>query len=405
MNCHAIGTGCVDPPARLRRFAWGVGLFIAFSAVSSAADEERSVSTGVRFRQELRRPINVFLRAVTVRTVTERLAAQHNVAIVLDRRIDPDHVLDVQLAQVTLREGLDLFAAQIAADAAVVGSTIVLGPPASLDRLRTDCVRQVEFLRSLKEDKSRERTFELIQSRTFRWDDLQTPQELLLTVSRTFGVTVVNPELIPHDRWAGGVMANVNAIEALALIAGQFDLTFSWSEDVSAIELKESPQRLTIEDSYDVPAGRDEPALAAAGQECPLAAIRRDGGKLHVVATVREHERIAAILAPESRGPQAAAPDLGPLSRRTFTLTIQRAPAAAVLRTLEAQGVVVEYDADALQSAGIDLTQKISLSLQDAPADRFFQALCDPLGLTFHIEGKTVRLIPPPPPPPPLPPP
>jgi hypothetical protein len=371
----------------------GLGIaLIVLGATASRADLPETVNTGAAFRQELRRPINVYRQQVRVREIVEQLADLHSMAILLDRRLDPDRIVDVQLGQMTLQQGLEQFAAQLDADAAIIGGTVVIGPLQSLDRLRTDIALQYQTWKARTSEDESGRSLPLLLGRTFRWDALQSPSELLQQVAADFGLEVADIALVPHDLWAEGVMADVGAIEALALVAGQFDLTFEWDEDLTSIRLAQSPPRLTVEHAHSVTGMTVEDARETALRECPLAQVEPDGRRLRVVGTIGEHERIAALCTDDRNASRL--PTQGPLRNRTFTLNQKRVSVIAVLRTLETLDVTVEYDPQALRQAGIDLSQKLTLSLHEASADEFFQALCEPLGLTYEIEDKTVRLKP-----------
>ena len=78
-----------------------------FMGIAIAADAPPPLKTGRSFRQELGQAINVYRQRVRVREVVEQLAQMHGIAILLDRRIDPDRVIDLQLTQVTLLQGLE----------------------------------------------------------------------------------------------------------------------------------------------------------------------------------------------------------------------------------------------------------------------------------------------------------
>ncbi|MBX3436416.1 MAG: STN domain-containing protein [Planctomycetaceae bacterium] len=370
------------------------GLLLVLSAVGLVAEEPLPPKSGVRFHQELGRPISVFREQVSLREITQRLTRLHGVAILIDRRIDPDRPINVQLSHVSLGDGLDQIAAQCGADAAVIGATVMIGPPTSLDRMRTDAARQVETLKVLLRETNGSRRRDLLQQRTIRWDDLTTPRQLLEMIGAKFQLAVANDMQLPHDLWAGGVLCDMNAAEGLAFVAAQFDLSFSWNDDASKIELHPSPERLTIAESYRIRPERDAQAIAAAQQACPAATFRQEARRLHVEATIGEHEQIAALLSGEQPAAQSAGVDPGLLHDRRFTLNAPRATLITILKTLESQDVKVEYDAAALQSAGVDLNQRITLMLEDVSAEEFFRALCEPLGLTFFIDGKTVHLRP-----------
>ena len=67
---------------------------------------------------------------------------------------------------------------------------------------------------------------------------------------------------------------------------------------------------------------------------------------------------------------------------------------ARVFQQLADRGVAVQYDAAALSQAGIDLGKQVNVEVENAAADEFFKAICDPLGLKFAIDGTTVALTP-----------
>ena len=96
----------------------------------------------------------------------------------------------------------------------------------------------------------------------------------------------------------------------------------------------------------------------------------------------------------ETQSPEGASPKPAPLASRRFTLTLKRAPAASLFAKLAEQGVQLRYDADALGDAGIDLEQRISVTLENATPDEFFRAICAPLGLSFSIRDDVVTLKP-----------
>ncbi len=354
------------------------------------------LKTGHAFRQALQGAVNIVLPRAEVRNLIDRLATMHGIAIVLDRRIDPNRRIDAQLTQLTLLDGLKFLASQIDAEAAVIGATVVIGLPESLDRIRTDIALQQQALKDRDGEEIRQRTFALLQGRTVRWDDLQTPAQLLGRVADQFELTVDGLELVPHDLWADGVLSKVDAPEALALVAGQFDLTFAWNDDLTRIRLTPSPARLTVEHVHEASRDRIEAALPSARTEFPRAKLERSGRRLRVTGTVGEQEQIARLLDGDSAQEAMPAPDLGPLRNRTFTITTKRATVVSVLRYLETSGVRIIYDPQLLAAAGIDLSRKVTLSLKNATAEELFRSLCEPLGLAFEIEGKTVKLTPPP---------
>ncbi|MCA9076332.1 MAG: STN domain-containing protein [Planctomycetaceae bacterium] len=381
-------------------FSIRVPLLVILLGVSVAnethtwGDEPVPPLTGSRLRDELQKPINVTLPQIRVRDCLKRLSEIHQIAILLDRRVDPDQQIDVQLSQVTLDEGLEFLAELIDADATVVSGTIVIAPPQALDRMRTEIAIQHQLLHDSPVEAAQKQSFALLVGKTLRWDDLTKPSDLLASIAEQFDVTVTDIDLIPHDLWAAGVMNDVSAIEALTLVAGQFELSCQWSDDFLTVQLVPANGRQTIERTHSVNAKRFAEMKSILPEVVPLAEVAYRQGRLSVIATVGEHERIASLLKPEQEDSATPTPVSVPLRNRTFTLKTEQAAVGAILRTLESQGTQIEYDPAALRAAGVSLNEKITLNLEQATADEFFQAVCQPVGLQYEIEGQTLRLSP-----------
>lgn len=366
----------------------------ALFATDAWGDDPSPLLTGSRFRDELDKPINITRPDIRLREFLHRLSDLHRVAILLDRRVNPDQHIDVQLSGVTLSDGLELIAHQVDADAAIVSGTIVIAPPDALDRMRTGIVLQHQFLHASPGEDVQERSFDLLTGKTFRWDDLTMPTDLIASIAHEFDLTLSGDDVIPHDLWAAGVMTDVSAVEALTLIAGQFDLTCRWNADATAVQLAPVAARQSIKQTHSVPPQRYTEIKPVLAEIMPLAELTYQQGHLTAIATVGEHEHIAALLKPETNDTASPMPHSVPLRSRRFTLKTKRAAIGAILRTLESQGARIEYDPAALRAAGIDLNQKVSLSLDQASADEFFQALCEPVDLQYEIEGETLFLSP-----------
>lgn len=118
---------------------------------------------------------------------------------------------------------------------------------------------------------------------------------------------------------------------------------------------------------------------------------------LLVDASADLQEKVEAELNPSKRPvskmgtPQI---DVLPIQRRKFTLRAQKVPVLAVMQKLEQSGIEFEYQPQQLKQAGVDLTQRIDISVQNADANEFFDVLFGPLNLSYQIEGIKVTLTP-----------
>lgn len=350
---------------------------------------------GRAFQDELQKTVPAAVwRNAELREVFRQFADDRRVAILLDRRLNPNRELSIEIAGKPVIEAVRELAHEVDAAVSVVGNTLYVGPPETAARLRTLVeLRSGEF-RRLTLELSRERRLELARSATVHWNDLETPRDIVGRITDRYGLEVENRDLIPHDLWASAVLPDADLREALTLVLAQFDFTFELHSDGRSMKIVPIPERVFVEKTYRPRRESAAEALARWPRELPGLEVARDGSGLAVRGTVEQHERLEELLGLRRTPPpvRGAAEPL-PVRKRTFTIK-QRATPAALIATLEASGIQIEYDRDELAAAGIDLSKPIDLDVEGADADEFFRAWCAPLGLDYEIDGLRVRLVP-----------
>lgn len=350
---------------------------------------------GGKFEAELRRPITAAWQSVPLRSVLRRIADERQVTILLDRRIDPTREIAVDFAGTPLAAALETLASQCDADVRAVANAAYVGPSEAAAKVRTLMELRRDELVATESAVPTRRQFELSQRRTIHWNDLDRPEDILRTVGSLYSLEVAGLERIPHDLWAGATLPEVTAGEALSLVLIQFDLTFAWTDRGEGLRIVPAPERPKLERRYR-PRGQTAMATAVEWREAVPGLVTEPAGTQVVVrGTAEQHDAVAELIRP-TRRPRAESSAEGPtpVERRQFSLKIDQVPASALMKKLEESGIVFEYDAEALQAAGIDLDQPISLTIRDAKAEEFFRAVFEPLGLKHSIEGLTVRLRP-----------
>lgn len=389
MNSRAVTIAQSTPGYRgiVRSFAL-LG-FLAAPAVS----EEVAWLTGAALDRALQQPVSLAREQVELRELVETFGASQRAACLLDRRIDPTQRVTLTATSLPVRQVLEGLARQVDAASGRLGATVLIGRRDQLDRLLTTAAALQAELRTSR-DVSANRRLQLLSARTLGWQPLDRPSDVLQSIGRSWSIDVLNPERVPHDLWAGGTAAGIDAVEALTLVLGQFDLSFAWRKEGRAIEIVLAPESPTVVRSHRPRSLSPPAALARIEEQQPGAAVVRRGTSLEVTATVLQHEAIAQLLG-EVAPATAPGPEPVPLSRRRFPLVrIVRKPLGPVLEGLKQQGIDVIYDPQELRSAGIDLEGLISLELENATAEELFDRLCRPVGLRYEIDGSKVRLHP-----------
>ena len=359
------------------------------SASSGGANPTARWATGGALAQRLNTPIGVTLGGSPLREGLYRFGQTQGVAVLLDRRIDPGQQLDVTLHQVPLGEALRRIAEAGGMGVAQLGPLFYFGPAPAAARLRTLAALNREKLQGLPHEAARR----LAQSRSFRWDDLATPRELLIALAREGRFELEGLERVPHDLWAGAELPPLALADRLTLIAAQFELTFSVSPDGTTVRLESIPSEVAVVRRY--PGGPQPEATAARLAEyAPGAQIRISGGDVYVKGTVEEHEQISASRRPPRAKPEpAAADDLR--HTRIERFAVEHEPVGPVLQAIARQlGLELSIDQAAVQRAGISLEQRISIQSEGVSVDDLLEEVCGAAGLAFRREGRRVEIRP-----------
>ena len=331
------------------------------------------------------------------RAVMRSIAREQHLAILLDRRINPNRLFDGDFSGPRMRDVLQQIASKVQAEIRFVGSTVYVGPPRTCARLRTAVQLLYEQLDAISQPDNLKRRNQFMKRSDVVWDDLQEPRLLVQSIADRYDLKITNLDAVPHDLWAAATLPKTNAVESLLLVLGQYDLWFRWHPAGNAIEIMSLPESLLIQKKYTVSRSLSDETAARWKRELPGIVVERSGQQtLLVKATWEQHELIATRKALAKRPGQTVKPQspVVPISRRTFTLTIKDVPASALIKKLEMSGIEFRFDARMLKSAGIDFNQKIQMRVNMADGDAFFHAMFDQMQIRFEIEGVQVRLRP-----------
>jgi len=348
---------------------------------------------GNEFQQALDRPISAGWKNVHLRGILRRIEEDREIAIFLDRRIDPSQTPVVDLNNDTLQAALGGLAERVSASAAVAGNVVMIGPRQSVAKLRTLIQLRSNELVDSQGRFPVGRRFALGKRQTFHWNDLDPPVELIRRIGQRYELTLHGLEKIPHDLWASETLPDVNANEALALVLIQFDLTFQWTEQARGIEIVTVPENVFLVRTYRPRRIKAATAVEQWKKRITGLQMVAKGNLVEAKGTLEQHEKLDLLINPHRRRRRARSAEGSiPLSHRTFTLRVKNVPAVRLLEDLQKKGIEVVFDKDTLRTAGIDLDQRITLDVNDVSSDELFRALCKPLGLKYEIDKATVTL-------------
>lgn len=379
----------------VRRLEWSHGwlcrLAIALAVAGTSTCDAQS--TGGAFGLARERSVSIARGDAQLLDVLQSLEQNQQVAILLDRRLDPEQIVSADLRRMRLQSLIGNLASQSNGGLSVVGDTFYVGPADTVRRLRTLIELRGNELRAL-ESQLGKRIFELLHRKRVVWDDLAEPRLLVRDISDSYQLQVEGLELLPHDLWRGSVIAHPNAAESLLLVLMQFDLSFVWLPEASGIRIVPAPESAEVERLHEPRKTTAQLAMDIVRDTFPGVSAAVDGKQLRISCTVEEHESLEYLLGEKS--PTAALPVRQPvvLANQRFTLRSRGQRVDLLFEALQLDGVRIEYDAAALDAAGIDLGTTLDLQLEQATTQALFTALCGPLNLEFTIRNNVVLLKP-----------
>jgi Secretin and TonB N terminus short domain len=345
-------------------------------------------ATGPVLQKMLAEPVDIVLVENPMRQALVSWSQNKNVAVLLDRRIDPGRKIEITLRQTPLKEAFEKIAQKYNLGISIVGPVVYFAPPETARTVRTLVALRREDVRRLAPTTAKK----YIEQKSMSWDDLTTPRDLLEKLGRENGIQIAGMDQIPHDLWAAADLPPLELIERLTLIAGQYDLTFQVSADGNRITLLPVPERVELVRSY--PAGRQAQATVKNyASLAPQARIHIDGDKIVVSGMIEDHERISTPQRPAERNTAKSA-DVDPAFKR-YTLTIEEQPIGPLLEHLVPQlNLELKIDKKALEKAGISLDQRVSFSVKNVTVDELFRAALKQTGLKFIRRENIVQIVP-----------
>lgn len=317
------------------------------------------------------RPLREGLRAISRET---------QVAIFLDRRIDPDQRVDFTTRDLSLQAALEKLALNVNAAIAVIDDIVYIGPPPVASRLAASAAQRRRELSRLPED---ERRAWLIE-RDFAWRDLAEPRSIAEAIAKRVGKEIANPELIPHDLWASWHGPATDSISQLTIVLAGFDLTCRLGAN-DQIKLEAVATEKSYEHSYAITGDATQ-----IGQRIkkllPDVKLRRDGpGRIAVTAEAADHAKIAEFLAGK---PAAGKAKVVP-GKKLYTFTANNEPLGAIVKTIATDlGVEVRGD----QAVAEKLKARTSANVKQAEVEELLHKVLDPAGIEFKITEKTLEL-------------
>ena len=366
--------------------SWHIAAAFQPCIVVAVDASEPSFVTGAALAERLHGVVSVSWSQIPLKQALQSLAETERLAIVLDRRVDPNREIRLELPREPLEDILRKVAIQARLGYCQFGPVAYFGPPDAAARLRTVAQLRLDEVRARGGAQARK----LTQSRPMHWEQLSEPRQLVDDLAAEAEVAVENPQRVPHDLWAAADLPAMSWVDRLSLLLLEFDLTFELDASGKRLALKTLPERVSLSRTYR--AGRNAEQLAKRwAADYPRSRIAAETGRVRVDGPWEDQEAIDRRMrgaAPQRRSPASA-------GKEVYQLTIESAPLDQVVAQLaERMSIEFQWDRPAIERSRIATDQLISVKVSGADAEALLTAVFRNTGFKFERRGRVVRILP-----------
>ncbi|GAB6165269.1 hypothetical protein JCM19992_12690 [Thermostilla marina] len=317
--------------------------------------------------------------------------------LLLDRRLDPDRKITLELRDATLQHAVSGVARSVGGDAAFFDEIVYVAPPAAARRCRTLLeLRRREWER-LPPD-VRQRGNVLVSG---GWERLATPREVVGRWLTQASLQAEGLDRFPHDLLAPADLPEMPLHQALTLFAGMFELTYVPRAD-GVVQFVPVEKDIVDTRRFQIGARAAE-AADRLRQAVPELRVQVNGTQLIVEGRIEALELAAGLLQGTNSGASSASghtavrprPGSDPYALDRFTVKEAKATLRQVIEQFGRQlRLDIRYDEKALAQAGVSLDRPIVFQIENGTIDDLWHAVLDPLGCRFERRGRVLKIEP-----------
>ncbi len=363
------------------RRAWGLGSVLAallWGALGTGAGQGAEPRSGDEFRRQLLAPAAVTWTQNPLREALGSLERQWQLAILLDRRVDPDQRVDfVSPRGASLDELFQALAKQLELGVAYVESVVYLGPAATAEVLATVAEERYDAAQQ-------QRVTFLSRRAPLAWPALSEPRGLL-AMQLPQPEACPNLNELPYDLWPAAEWPALPLTHRLSLLLAGFDRSFEWDEESRTLRLIPLPPTASLVRDYSLK-GEPRQKLAELQREFPEARLEQVGNRVRVTGSAEAHYwiRRAAQDLPSLAPRRDAKSDVRYALRATARFEgLAKAIAQRLELTLE-----IDPQLDAQRAT------EVSLDVKDATQAELLQALAETIQAAYELRGDTLLVRP-----------
>lgn len=365
-----------------------INLFITLMSICSPVCADEALLFGTRLDDLLQTRRSLSISETPVREVCRELQRNTQIAIIVDRRLDPSARITVQTDYVTTREVVAFICHEIgSASASFTDFGVVIGPTKATARLRTLIALNRAHVQSQRRKLDDEIFEGLVQPRELSWDDLSTPRDLIREQAEAIGLSVLNLERIPHDLWSGVRLPRIAFSDFATLVLAQFNLSFEFDR-TGGLVVVDVPSVVEIEQRHRF-AARAKPEIEERiGEKFGELEAAWTRSSVTVSATIEVHEQIERLIRGDNQSEMVNPVRLAD-RRMTFKVP-PGTPLGAVVASFRSQGIPILIEGKSDAELEPLLQENVEFDVKAVPAEEFFRLIFKSWNASVDVRDQQV---------------
>ncbi len=357
---------------------WAASCLYFLAAMFSPCAQADSITykTGINFQQELASPAGIDWNGPPLRSALANLSQAKQIAIVLDRRVDPDQTIEFSSGNVPLSQALKQLASRLKLGVSIFDGVVYLGPERVTNRLAT--VAAVSYDQTISATTDHRRT--LTELKPLSSEDLATPRELLEQLGRDAGIEIAGLDKVPHDLWPALHFPAQNAASRAAVILAGFDLALGFDSQAKTARIVAMPENISLTRTYGITKNQ----LTQIEQKLPQLRITTAGPRLQVEGSFEDHEVLERLL----RGEKVTRIEVRGGEQR-YTLNVENQPVGAVAQAL---GSKIKMEVKFAPAVKEMLDERVSFKVDNATLEDLLKKMLHPANLDFELAENEIRI-------------
>lgn len=312
-------------PTRCRLFSSLILILMIFTTVATTKGQSTNWLTGAQFDARLKSRISTTWNQ-PLRDVAQSLRNNFQICVFVDRRIDPEQNIELQVEELSLEQTLRRLALTANADLSFVRNVVYLGPQNTTNLLATVAEIQSQNLRSAL-PQSQPALFKPLPT---TWNRPANPRDILGKDAAKYDLQYHNPNAIPFDLWDTGQLAALPFAYRTTILLAGFGKTFHYEGD-GRLNIIDFPQQASLQRAITKTLSPEN--LKRVRSQFPTLDIKATANSLTVSGRWEEIEQLQTLLnTGKSTNTKPATP-----GKQVYTLAAENQPIQAILQHIAQQ--------------------------------------------------------------------